>query len=73
MKLTKEKLKELILEEISFLSEEDNTNKMIDEAQKAIEAEAKVTFAKIKQAANKSGLEIEMLKGLFMQFLENMK
>lgn len=72
MKLTKEKLKELIKEEISHLTEQEDTNKMIDEAQKAIEAEAKITFAKIKQAANKSGLELQMLKGLFVQFLEDM-
>lgn len=73
MKLTEEKLKQLIMEEISYLSEEENTNKMIDEAQKLVETEAKLVFNKIKQAAIKSKLEVSMLKGLFIQFLEGME
>ena len=74
MKLTKEKLKQLIKEEFqSIIAEEEDTNAMIDEAQKAIEQEATVTFGKIKSAAEKAGLETEMLKGIFIQFLQNME
>ena len=73
MKLTKEKLKKMITEEISLIEEAEDTNAMIDQAQAAIQKEAEVTFGKIKQAAEKAGLEAEMLKGLFIQFLQNMK
>lgn len=74
MKLTKEKLKQLIKEELqTIIAEEEDTNAMIDEAQKAIEQEAAVTFNKIKAAAEKAGLETAMLKGIFIQFLQNME
>lgn len=74
MKLTEEKLKQLIKEEFqSLISEEEDTNAMIDEAQKAIEQEATITFSKIKSAPEKAGLETEMLKGIFIQFLQNME
>ena len=73
MKLTKEKLKQLIKEEFIKIHEEEDTNAMIDEAQKAIEQEANTTFNKIKSAAEKAGMETEMLKGIFIQFLQNME
>jgi len=66
MKLTKEKLKEFIKEEISLLSEEENFNPKIDAAQKALEAEAKIIFNKIKQTAASSELDLEMLKKSFL-------
>lgn len=74
MKLTKEKLKELIKEELAaIMTEEEDTNAMIDTAQVAIEQEAKASFEKIKKAAEKAGMSPDMLKGLFVQFLQNMK
>jgi len=73
MKLTEEKIKQLIKEEIVKITEQEDTNAMIDEAQKAIEQEANVTFNKIKSAAEKAGMETEMLKGIFIQFLQNME
>ena len=74
MKLTKEKLKKMIIEEMSLIKEEgEDTNVMIDQAQAAIQKEAEITFGKIKQAAEKAGLETEMLKSIFIQFLQNME
>ena len=73
MKLTREKLKQMIVEEMSLIQEDEDTNAMIDQAQAAIQKEAEVTFGKIKQAAEKAGLETEMLKGIFIQFLQNME
>tara|TARA_Y100001972_G_C7644555_1_gene323848 strand:- start:1461 stop:1682 length:222 start_codon:yes stop_codon:yes gene_type:complete len=73
MKLTREKLKQMIVEEMSLIEEDEDTNAMIDQAQAAIQKEAEVTFGKIKQAAEKAGLETEMLKGIFIQFLQNME
>ena len=73
MKLTKQKLKQMIIEEMSLIQEDEDTNAMIDQAQAAIQKEAEVTFGKIKQAAEKAGLETEMLKGIFIQFLQNME
>jgi len=73
MKLTEEKIKQLIKEEIVKITEQEDTNAMIDEAQKVIEQEANVTFNKIKSAAEKAGMETEMLKGIFIQFLQNME
>jgi len=73
MKLTKDKIKKLVLEEIVKIREQEDTNAMIDEAQKAIEQEASATFGKIKAAAEKAGMETGMLKGLFIQFLQNME
>ena len=74
MKLTKEKLKELIKEELeAMIAEEEDTNAMIDDAQVAIEQEANASFEKIKKAAEAAGMSPEMLKGLFVQFLQNMK
>ena len=73
MKLTEEKIKQLIKEEIAKITEQEDTNAMIDEAQKVIEQEANVTFNKIKSAAEKAGMETEMLKGIFIQFLQNME
>ena len=73
MKLTQERLKQIIKEEIqNVISEEDDTNTMIDNAQKAVEGEANAAFEKIKAAADESGMSPEMLKGLFIQFLQNM-
>jgi len=73
MKLTKEKLKELIKEELeAMIAEEEDTNSMIDNAQVAIEQEANASFEKIKKAAEEAGMSPDMLKGLFMQFLQNM-
>ena len=73
MKLTEEEIKQLIKEEIAKITEQEDTNAMIDEAQKVIEQEANVTFNKIKSAAEKAGMETEMLKGIFIQFLQNME
>ena len=73
MKITQERLKQIIKEEIqNVISEEDDTNTMIDSAQKAVEGEANAAFEKIKEAADESGMSPEMLKGLFIQFLQNM-
>jgi hypothetical protein len=66
MKLTEEKIKQLIKEEISLLSEEENFNPKVDAAQKALEAEAKTIFNKIKQTASTSELDLEMLKKSFL-------
>ena len=68
-----DKIKKLVLEEIVKIREQEDTNAMIDEAQKAIEQEASATFGKIKAAAEKAGMETGMLKGLFIQFLQNME
>jgi len=73
MKLTEQKLKQLIKEEIVRIHEEEDTNAMIDEAQKAIEQEANATFNRIKSAAEKAKMDVEMLKGIFIQFLQNME
>ena len=74
MKITEETIKKMIQEEIQkIISEEEDTNTMIDSAQVAIEQEAKVAFDKIKSAAEKAGMSPDMLKGLFVQFLQNMK
>tara|TARA_R100001460_G_scaffold43418_1_gene79733 strand:- start:119 stop:343 length:225 start_codon:yes stop_codon:yes gene_type:complete len=73
MKLTLKKLKQIIKEEMqNVISEEDDTNAMIDNAQKAVEGEANAAFDRIKAAADESGMSAEMLKGLFIQFLQNM-
>lgn len=74
MKLTKEKIKQLIKEELAaIIAEEEDTNAMIDSAQAAIEQEANASFEKIKKAAEETGMSPDMLKGLFVQFLQNMK
>ena len=74
MKITEEMIKKIIEEEIQkIVSEEEDTNAMIDNAQVAIEQEAKAAFDKIKSAAEKAGMSPDMLKGLFVQFLQNMK
>lgn len=73
MKLTEQKLKQLIKEEIVRIQEEEDTNTMIDEAQKAIEQEANATFNRIKSAAEKAKMDVEMLKGIFIQFIQNME
>ena len=66
MKLTKEKLQELIKEEISYLSEQENANQKIDAAQQTLEADAKAVFNKIKQIASQEKLDIGTLKTLFL-------
>ena len=74
MKLTKEKLKQLIKEELeAIIAEEEDTNAMIDNAQVAIEQEARAAFDKIKSAAEKAGMSPDMLKGLFIQFIQDME
>tara|TARA_R100001015_G_C4612214_1_gene167714 strand:+ start:629 stop:850 length:222 start_codon:yes stop_codon:yes gene_type:complete len=72
MKLTKEKLKELIEEEISYLSEQEGENQKIDAAQKALESEAKAIFSKIKLTADQQKLDLEMLKKSFIDFFQNL-
>ena len=74
MKLTKEKLKQLIKEELeAIIAGEEDTNAMIDNAQVAIEQEARAAFDKIKSAAEKAGMSPDMLKGLFIQFIQDME
>ena len=74
MKITEETIKKMIQEEIQkIISEEEDTNAMIDNAQVAIEQEANAAFDKIKSAAEKAGMSTDMLKGLFVQFIQNMK
>jgi hypothetical protein len=70
MKLTEEKLKEFIKEEISLLSEEENFNPKMDAAQKALETEAKKIFNKIKQTASQQKLDLEILKKSFLDFFQ---
>tara|TARA_R100001082_G_scaffold73837_1_gene42523 strand:+ start:521 stop:781 length:261 start_codon:yes stop_codon:yes gene_type:complete len=86
MKFTQRQIKEIIREEINkvlseathivdvdVVSEQEDTNAMIDDAQSAIEQEAIAAFNKIKSAADKAKMSPEMLKGLFIQFVQNMK
>ena len=66
MKLTKEKIKEFIKEELSLLLEEENFNPKVDAAQKALETEAIKIFNKIKQTASQQKLDLETLKKSFL-------
>jgi delta 1-pyrroline-5-carboxylate dehydrogenase len=74
MKITEETIKKMIQEEIQkVISEQGDTNAMIDSAQATIEQEAKAAFDKIKSSAEKAGMSVDVLKGLFVQFIQNMK
>jgi hypothetical protein len=77
MKLTEEKLKKIIKEEISAFikesevieEEDDNVDAKIDKAKQAMKQEAVTILAKIDAATSNSGMSPEMLKGLFIQYL----
>jgi len=77
MKLTKERLKSLIKEEMGiipeetemFAEQEENVDATIDKAREAMKQEAATMLSKIEAATQNTVTSPEMLKSLFIQYL----
>ena len=75
MKLTKEKLKQLIKEEIEAIIEQEDapSKEEIIKAVNSVDVEAQKIADQLKKAAETSGQDFEMLKSLLIQSLQNQK
>ena len=69
MKLSKEKIKLMIQEEIVKIVEEEDMDTKIDKAKNAMKQEAANILAQIDTAAENMKMSPEMLKGFLIQFL----
>lgn len=70
MKLTEEKLKKIIKEELkAIMTEQENIDAKFEEAKSAMEKEANNILSQIEKAAQKTKMSPDMLKGLLVQFL----